>query len=253
MKSKLKIRDLTSTMENKKFHQIFDRYKVLKKIINNKPRIFDIGAYQGQSIVEFTKNFKNCNIHSFEPNTKLKKDLNYIKKKYEKKHQIYLNFVAMGDKQKNINFYLNSESSQSSPIKINFKSKLFIKMKKLNKKRNFLNKNNVKIKVKQITVDKYCKNKKIKKIDILKSDTQGYDLNVLKGSKKMMPNISAIIVELNFYDFYEKSNNFYELEQLIKKNFVFWDISMIYKNPKWGSTDWADVIYINKKLYKNIL
>ena len=114
----------------------------------------------------------------------LKKDLNYIKKKYEKKHQIYLNFVAMGDKQKNINFYLNSESSQSSPIKINFKSKLFIKMKKLNKKRNFLNKNNVKIKVKQITVDKYCKNKKIKKIDILKSDTQGYDLNVLKGSKK---------------------------------------------------------------------
>ena len=33
MKSKLKIRDLTSTMENKKFHQIFDRYKVLKKIV----------------------------------------------------------------------------------------------------------------------------------------------------------------------------------------------------------------------------
>ena len=50
-----------------------------------------------------------------------------------------------------------------------------------------------------------------------------------------------------------KINSFYEFEKILRKNFYFWDISMIYKNPKWGSTDFVDAIYINKRLYENIL
>ena len=60
-------------------------------------------------------------------------------------------------------------------------------MKKFRKKKKFLNENNKKIDVSQITLDYYCKKNKIKKIDILKSDTQGCDLNVLKGAKKFFP------------------------------------------------------------------
>ena len=41
-----------------------------------------------------------------------------------------------------------------------------------------------------ITLDYYCKKNKIKKIDILKSDTQGCDLNVLKVQKNSFQNIN---------------------------------------------------------------
>ena len=250
---KIKIRDLTSTMHKKKFVDLFQRDKVIKKLIKNNPIIFDVGACEGQTIIEMVKNFKKCKIHSFEANKNLLPHLHYIKNKYKNNSKILINPVAVGNKIKKVPFYLHQDPSQSSLLKINLRSKLFIKMKKLRKKKKFLNENNKKIDVSQITLDYYCKKNKIKKIDILKSDTQGCDLNVLKGAKKILSKTSILIVEINFIDYYEKINSFYEFEKILRKNFYFWDISMIYKNPKWGSTDFVDVIYINKKLYKNTL
>ena len=253
MKKKIEIRDLTSSMQKKSFNQVFKRYEVLKKITKKSPVVFDVGACQGQTIIEMVKNFKNCKIHSFEANKNLLPELNYVKKKYKKKANIKINTVAVGNKKKNLTFYLHQDLSQSSFLKINFNSKLYLSMKKNKNKKNFIKENNVKVKVPQITLDDYCKKNKIKKIDILKSDTQAYDLNVLKGAKKILKNISIIIVEITFFDYYEKINSFYEFEKLLRKNFNFWDISMIYKNPKWGSTDFVDAIYINKNLYQSIL
>lgn len=250
---KIKIRNLTSTMHNKKFVDLFQRNKVIKKLIKNNPIIFDVGACEGQTIIEMVKNFKKCTIHSFEANKNLLPHLQYVKNRYKKNFKILINSVAIGDKKKNVPFYLHQDPSQSSLLKINFKSKLFVKMKKFIKKKKFLKENNKKINVPQITLDYYCKKNKIKKIDILKSDTQGCDLNVLKGAKKILSKTSVLIVEINFIDYYEKINSFYEFEKILRKNFYFWDISMIYKNPKWGSTDFVDAIYINKKLYKNTL
>ena len=250
---KIKIRDLTSTMHNKRFVDLFQRNKVIKKLIKNNPIIFDIGACEGQTIVEMVKNFKKCTIHSFEANKNLLPHLYYVKNKYRKNSKILINPVAIGDKKKKVPFYLHQDPSQSSLLKINFKSKLFVKMKKFRKEKKFLKENNIKTYVPQINLDYYCKNKKIKKIDILKSDTQGCDLNVLRGAKKILSKTSILIVEINFIDYYEKINSFYEFEKLLRKNFNFWDISMIYKNPKWGSTDFVDAIYINKRLYENIL
>ena len=45
--------------------------------------------------------------------------------------------------------------------------------------------------------------KKNKKIDLLKIDIQGNELNVLKGSKLL--NVKFIKLELMLYDYYEKS------------------------------------------------
>ena len=43
-----------------------------------------------------------------------------------------------------------------------------------------------KIKVRGITLEKYCKKNKIKKINYLHIDTQGSDLKVLKGLKELI-------------------------------------------------------------------
>lgn len=51
------------------------------------------------------------------------------------------------------------------------------------------------IEVKASTIDKYCKDNGIEHIDLLKIDAEGNDFNVIKGAKKMLPNIKYIQFE----------------------------------------------------------
>jgi FkbM family methyltransferase len=247
-------------MENKKFKEIFDRYKVLRKLIKKKPIIFDIGANKGQTILEINKHFPNSIIHSFEPILDCKEKIEFVKKK-AKKVKVFLNFVAVGEKNiknkviyKNISSNLdNYNTTLSSFYKINTNSKLMIKMKRLSKSKKYLKGINIPKKTNQIKLDDYIKSKKINKIDLLKIDTQGYEKKVLEGCKKNIKKINIIVVEICFWDYYKSNSSFYEVEKVIKNNFVLWDISFIYKNPKWNSTDYVDAIYINKSYLNKIL
>ena len=53
-----------------------------------------------------------------------------------------------------------------------------------------------KIKVKQDTLDNFVKKKKIPRIDILKIDTEGYELEVLYGAKKILKKTEIIQIEV---------------------------------------------------------
>ena len=86
------------------------------------------------------------------------------------------NNYALSDKNTNKKFYINKNSYTSSFNRINLNYKHTHEKDKI--------KNS--IQVKTITLDAYINLNQIKKIDILKIDTQGHELNVLKGSKKSL-------------------------------------------------------------------
>ena len=46
------------------------------------------------------------------------------------------------------------------------------------------------------TLDNFCKKKKIKKIDILKIDVEGAEMDVLKGANKILNNTNILQVEI---------------------------------------------------------
>ena len=65
----------------------------------------------------------------------------------------------------------------------------------------------------------------------------------------MLSNVKIVITELMFYDYYERSLSFSDIEKfLIPAGFRLFDINHIAKNPMNGRTDWVDVIYVNKQL-----
>ena len=108
------------------------------------------------------------------------------------------------------------------------------------KKKSFVN---------TITLNKYLNDKKRNFIDILKIDTQGHELEVLKGAKNSLNKIGIIIVSILFFDFYKKKRiSFFDIEKIIKNKFVFWDLVHLYKNPKNNSIDHIEVLYYNKNL-----
>lgn len=76
------------------------------------------------------------------------------------------------------------------------------------------------------TLDDYCEEHKVKKIDYLKIDTEGYDFEVIKGSSEMLDKIRFI----QFEDF----KTFYGGEKLqdIIDYFEGWNIYLIGGKPK---------------------
>ena len=204
--------------------------KILKK---NKVIIFDVGSNEGQSIYKFKKNFKNCEIHAFEP---MKEAFFIMNEKFKKYKNINLNKFALGEKIQERYLYENNIFSEmSSFYKINkFKKKL----------RSRSIKNLVKIK----TIDSYCKKKKIKFIDYLKIDVQGFEKNVLTGAKGMLKNnkIKLIEVEIIFQNFYENVSSFYDIEEILhKNNYRLYNVKAITydKNQRLNQ---LDALFINE-------
>jgi FkbM family methyltransferase len=150
-------RDIRFKKINLNFDEIYKKY--IKK-----PIIFDVGANIGSSIKRFDLKFNNCVIHSFEP---IKECFDQMVRDYPNKRFIKNNY-ALGENNINKRFFINKHSVTSSFYKIN---KIYDETDKNDKPKNS-------IKTKIMTLDTYINLNKIKKIDILKIDTQGYELSV---------------------------------------------------------------------------
>lgn len=188
--------------------------KSLKKLNIN--YIFDVGSHKGESIDYFIKLKGLKKIQSFEP----QKDIFlFLQKKYEKNKKVNLNQIALSQNENYKDFYINDLSSTSTFSKLNKKS-FWLKTKNriLNKKDSIVSK----IKIKSITIDKFIKQKKIKKIDLLKIDTEGHELEVLKGALKTIQKdkIKYILIELHFSKMY-KDYSKKKIELFLKKNHFF--------------------------------
>ena len=231
----------------------FNREKVLKLLVDsNSPTILDVGANNGSSLVEFKKWWPNSKVHCFEPQSECWDELDDLSNEFT---NVHINKFALGNKNdESKEFYSHDLNTGISGFnKINIESKDSIDLSKLsndsksleNHKKTINHKRNVQVK----RLDEYIKNdKNINQIDLLKIDTQGFELEILEGLGTELNKVRILITELMFYDYYEKSLSFYELESILRPfNFSLYDINHVAKNPMNGRTDWIDVIYVQNR------
>jgi FkbM family methyltransferase len=71
------------------------------------------------------------------------------------------------------------------------------------------------VEVEVTTVDRFCADQGIDAVDVLKSDTQGYELRVLSGASDMIARgrIGALVLEVNFVPHYEGQPLFTAIHQ----------------------------------------
>ncbi len=212
---------ITDHFHKKKIVKFFKK----KKLINFNC-IFDIGAHKGETIKFFLKNFEFEKIYSFEPIPEtfelLKKNINLLDN--FKKKKIVLENSAVGSAETKISIKQMVESSSSTIRDINQNSKYFNKKKKLLyfSKDDFFKK----IDVNQITLNKYTKINSIEKIDFLKIDTEGYELDVLIGLENKIEKVRFILFEHHYHDMIKKNYTFSDINYfLLKNNFI-----QIYKS-----------------------
>ena len=195
----------------------------IKKFLNNnvildRPIIIDIGSHKGKFIKLFNDLYKNATIFCFEPNNTLNKNL----KDLEKNIKIF-NF-ALGDKLEKKKLYFNN-LDLTSTFKDYNKSSLYYKFKQIILRKK--NKDEYKD-VQVTTLDYFCDEHKINKIEILKIDVEGTEYSVLKGGSQILENVKFLIIEIQNNELYKDySKNIIE-DFLEKKNF---QLIQIYKFP----------------------
>lgn len=230
-----------------KFSRINQREDILtltKYIIKKKtPIIFDIGTHKGETLKKFKKLYPSAILHCFEP---IKLSFEELIKKYSSKNVFFNNF-ALGSRTQKKLFYQYKKADTSSFFSVNKKNKwLKIASARANvDKSKFLER---KYKVSISKLDEYTKKNKIKFIDILKIDTQGYELEVLKGSLKLIKNkkINCIILEIILSNTYNKNFTFFDIEKILITNNY-----RLYANDNYGNLKQDPNYQMNLLYYLN--
>lgn len=234
----------------KPFLELFNRFKPLKKLVKNNATIIDVGCNNGDTINEFQKVFKCKKIYGFEPQ---KDCIEKLKVRFKNRKNIEIYNYALDNKIQKKYFYEHLYGDVYSGFyKININSMDHIDLKNRKRKKNNITKYkktiNKKVLVKTTTLDDFIKKKKIKRINLLKLDTQGSEHRILQGTKTNLNKIDVIITEIQFWDYYSHKSDFYNIEKIIRKHFELYDISYVAKNPENFRTDYIDAIYVNKNL-----
>ena len=196
--------------EKKILTQLKENFKEKKTI-----SVIDIGSHKGEFISSINKNFIINKAYCFEPNPNI---FQILQKKYlyNKKFQLF-NFGA-SNKEDNIFFNENIESSSSSINELNtdskyYKKKFFI-LNFFRSKKEVVNK----IKIKVIRLYDFLIKNKIDKIDLLKIDTEGHEYQVLKGLKDKFNIINSILLEHHFDDMIIKNYKLSNIHDLLIEN-----------------------------------
>ena len=192
----------------------FHHKRIFMHIRNlNIDKIIDIGAHKGEFLEKMLKIEKVNLFYAFEP----QKDIfDILNKKFSNNDKITLLNYALDKEITNKNLQINKFSMTSSLAEINEKS-LYLKLKNFltRSKSNFVDE----YEVQTNTVDNVFKDVNLKKT-LLKIDVEGFEMNVIKGSKIKLKEIPYILIENQFGNHY-KNSNFNDIKDvLLKYSFV---------------------------------
>jgi FkbM family methyltransferase len=234
----------------------FDREKTIKYLIKEvRPFVLDVGANVGTSLDEFKSWWPDAMVHSFEPQEECWGPLHQRAAKFSE-GSVVVNQCAAGNiATKQATFYSHEINSGVSGFnKINLQSKDSIQLNKLAETdpkslADYQKSLNHERTVEVVRLDDYLGGLEVARVNLLKIDTQGFEPQVLEGLGARLADVDVVITELMFYDYYERSLSFSDIERfLLPAGFHLYDISHIAKNPMNGRTDWVDVIYVNNRL-----
>ena len=179
----------------------------------NIDKIIDIGAHKGEFLEKMLKIEKVNLFYAFEP----QKDIfDFLNKKFSNNNKITLLNYALDKEITNKILQINKFSMTSSLAEINEKS-LYLKLKNFltRSKSNFVDE----YEVQTNTVDNVFKDVNLEKT-LLKIDVEGFEMNVIKGSKIKLKEIPYLLIENQFGNHY-KNSNFNDIKDvLLKYNFV---------------------------------
>jgi FkbM family methyltransferase len=198
------------------------------------PVIVDGGAYKGGMTDLFLRQYSSPTVYLFEPVPSLARDL---RTKYSGMKNIFIHEKALGAKTETVRFNILRNKVASSVLR---PSKILQgyhgdKMDTLET-----------LDVEQVRLDEILD----EKIDILKLDLQGYELEALRGCEGLLGRTKSITTEIEFVPLYEEQVVFGELDTFLRRSgFQLLNLYELWTHPD-GQLTAGDAVYMNKRYLK---
>lgn len=209
----------------------------IKKIINTEsPVIIDGGSNNGELIDLLLNHFKSPQIYAIEANPELSGQLS---NKFSGSDNIKIVDKAIGSQNTTMRFNISNNPHSSSFLArgksnekyhgdtTSFKKEIDVEVVRLDTELSFLD-----------------------KIDILKLDLEGYELEALKGAFGILDKVKIIVTEVEFSDMYKGAPRFSELEIFLRENnFRFLNFYDLYTNED-VQLNMGDAVFLNNNFRK---
>ena len=162
-----------------------DFYYLINKCfkLNESLYCFDIGANKGQTSLKLSAYFPKSIIHAFEP---ILSTYNELKINLDGRYNVFPHNIAMGETIGELEIFHRENSEWNS-----LNTKLNVNAKNEGAESEIIKVN---------TIDNFLKQNGLNKINFLKSDTEGFEISVLKGAAISLENesIEILYIEVGF-------------------------------------------------------
>jgi len=199
--------------------------------------IIDVGANDGLFLKSIQPFFPESAIHTFEP---LKDVFEKLRENNSANERIVFHNCALGSRDGDAVIHRSEFSPSSSLLSMTSSHKdAFPFTKKVFEE---------KIIVKRL--DDVLADYEIQKNVLLKIDVQGFEDQVIKGARKTLQNVFAIIIELSYLELYKGQPLSGEIETLLDKMGFMHVGDVGYLNDPAGKRLQGDGLFVVKKLYQ---
>jgi FkbM family methyltransferase len=208
----------------------YDIAHKLKKISLH--TIFDVGANTGQTAVKFSQSYPGAKIYSFEPISSTFQKLVENTKKYP---AIICKNIAFGDRieRMEVNVFDEKDSELNSLVSTNMNRDTRSPTETIY----------------VTTIDEFLTQNNIPGIDLLKIDTEGFEINVLNGATETLRQnkIKLIYVEVGLDNQVNKRHqNFVDIQNyLTQHNFVFFGFYEIAHSLLPARFHFSNALYVH--------
>ena len=192
------------------------------------PIVLDVGANKGQSVFRFKELLPGCVVHCFEPSPHT---FGVLKEHAEGLQNVTLINAAVGSTEGTSILFERESTVMSSLLHPDEAAGGRI-----------LAETPVPVR----TVDAYCREHGICHVDLLKTDTQGYELEVLRGCEELMAanGIRLIHTEVIFSGMYEGVPPFDEMYRFLADR-GFFLVAFYGQVVANRIASWADAMFVN--------
>jgi FkbM family methyltransferase len=178
-----------------------DAYTMLRRTLDpSLPAVFlDVGANAGQTARRMKEIFPNATVHSFEPVGEMFDALSTVAHELTDVHAYRL---ALGSTSGSIDIHVTEDSQFSSALKAADRGRAYYsnQIRPIRTER-----------VPMVTLDDWARTQGIDRIDVLKVDVQGLELDVLKGARRILSTAVAINCEAQIHPEYTGACTLFEI------------------------------------------
>ena len=211
-----------------------DAYVDMAQLLPTARVIFDVGANAGYTVARFRRLFADATVHAFEPASE---EFAQLCGRWGNDNQVRPVRAALSDTAGSATLFVNSLSVTSALSPLIPSSAPYLPEGLRESAQEA---------VPVRTIDQYVSETGIDRIDILKMDAQGSELNILKGARETLNQrrVGLVYSELMFVPVYEQQATFYDIASLLAGH--GYDLYDFYgfTHDRSGQLKWGDAIFL---------